>query len=165
MSVSLCNSAPVRMFIAVLASFVMTCASHAQTQASCTFQQFTLPSSPTVLVNGVNDYGSVVGNAVLGGSASPQTKAFLRYSNGDTMYWLPSGAKQSSFNGRNNNGVTTGAYFDASNNHHAFILNGSTMTPITNPADASPIGINKFNSIAVDWRTVLNATAMEASLI
>jgi probable HAF family extracellular repeat protein len=118
----------------------------AQTQASCSFHEFTLPSNGAFIINGVNDNGTVVGTAFFPNGSVP-FKAFVRYANGKTVYWLPSGAVQSGFNGRNNNGVTTGAYFDASNQHHAFLLNGSTVTPISKPAGASPMGINKYNTV------------------
>ncbi len=107
-------------FVTLIACLVAAIQLQAQTQASCTFQTFSLPGNPLVLVSGVNDYGTVVGDAYFP-NASVRTKAFVHYANGKTVYWLPPGAVQSGFNGRNNNGVTTGAYFDASNQHHAFL--------------------------------------------
>lgn len=115
-------------------------------QASCTFHTFTLSSSPGVWVTGVNDYGTVVGYADFGKGGTPQFKAFIHYSGGGTTYWLPSGAKASAFGGRNNAGVTTGAYTDSSNQHHAFLLKGSSLMTITRPFGAGPAGINKYNS-------------------
>jgi hypothetical protein len=121
----------------------------AQTQqASCTFHTFSLTQSPQMItVTGVNDYGTVVGYADFGEGASRQTKAFIHYSGGGTNYWLPSGAKNSAFGGRNDAGVTTGAYSDSSNHTHAFLLKGSTLTPIVRPYGAGPAGINKYNSV------------------
>jgi hypothetical protein len=121
--------------------------SQAQTQASCTFHQFTLPSNPQIFVKGVNDYGTVVGMADFGASASPQFRAFIHYSNGSTTYWVPSGATASEFGGRNNSGVTTGAYGDASGQWHAVLRKGSTTTPISTPNHGAPAGINKYNSL------------------
>jgi hypothetical protein len=121
----------------------------AQTQqASCTFHTFSLTQNPQMItVTGVNDYGTVVGYADFGEGASRQEKAFVHYSGGGTTYWLPSGAKSSAFGGRNDAGVTTGAYSDSSNHTHAFLLKGSTLTPIVRPYGAGPAGINKYNSV------------------
>ena len=123
----------------------------AQTQASCTFHLFTLgstASSPVIYTKGVNDYGTVVGDADFGTNASPRFRAFIHYSGGGTRYLVPSGASGSSFGGRNNAGLTTGTYSDSSNHTHPFLLNGSTMTPISAPSGAGLAGINKYNSIA-----------------
>jgi probable HAF family extracellular repeat protein len=121
----------------------------AQTQqASCTFHTFSLTQSPRMItVTGVNDYGTVVGYADFGEGASRQEKAFIHYSGGGSTYWLPSGAKNSAFGGRNDDGVTTGAYGDSSNHTDAFLLKGSTLTPIVRPYGAGPGGINKYNSV------------------
>jgi probable HAF family extracellular repeat protein len=119
----------------------------AQTQASCTFHQFTLSSNPQIFVKGVNDYGTVVGMADFGKNASPQFRAFIHYSNGTTTYWVPSGASASQFGGRNNSGVTTGAFGDASGQWHAVLRSGSTTTAISTPNHGAPLGINKYNSL------------------
>jgi hypothetical protein len=123
--------------------------SQAQTvQASCTFRVFSLSSNPqSIWVTGVNDYGSVVGYANFGTGTPPQSRAFIHYSGGGTSYWLPSGAKSSAFGGRNNAGVTTGAYVDAANQRHAFLLKGSTLSPIVRPFGGGPAGINKYSSV------------------
>ena len=123
---------------------------HAQTQASCNFNLFTVGSSaanPVLYVNGVNDYGTVVGFADFGAGASPRFKAFIHYSNGGTHYFVPSGAAGSSFGGRNNAGLTTGDYSDFSNHLHPFLLKGSSMTPVSAPSGAGLNGINRYNSI------------------
>lgn len=56
--------------------FTMISVAQAQTKASCTFHTFTLPSTPKVTVTGVNDFGTVVGIADFGKSASLQFRAF-----------------------------------------------------------------------------------------
>ena len=147
MSVSVCNSVRTTMFAAALV-VAMISAAQAQTQAaSCTFHTFSLPSSPQVWVSGVNDYGTVVGFADFGKGASPQFKAFIHYSSGSTTYWVPSGATSSRFNGRNDGGVTTGAYTDAAKQVHPFLRKGSTMIPISTPNHGGPVGINKYNTV------------------
>jgi hypothetical protein len=138
-------------FAVALIALSLTPASRAQSRASCTFHTFSLPSSPQIFVNGVNDYGTVVGAANFGNREAPQFKAFIHYSNGNTTYWLPSGAKSSGFGGRNDSGVTTGAYVDSSNQRHVFLLKGSTLTPISSPAGANPLGINKYNSVVGNY--------------
>ena len=122
---------------------------YAQTQqASCTFHTFSLTQSPQMItVTGVNDYGTVVGYADFGEGASRQTKAFIHYSGGGTNYWLPSGAKNSAFGGRNDAGLTTGAYTDSSNKTHAFIMKGSTLIPVVRPYGAGLGGINRYNTV------------------
>jgi hypothetical protein len=122
----------------------------AQTQASCTFKLFLLnsadPNNPAGYVGGVNDWGTVVGVADFGTSS----RAFTRYSGGAVSYWLPSGAVFSGFAARNNNGVTAGSYTDSSGQVHAFLLKGSTVTPVIDPKAASGstviYGINNWNS-------------------
>ena len=100
-----------------------------------------------ITVTGVNDYGTVVGYADFGEGASRQTKAFIHYSGGGTNYWLPSGAKNSAFGGRNDAGLTTGAYTDSSNKTHAFIMKGSTLIPVVRPYGAGLGGINRYNTV------------------
>ena len=124
--------------------------SGAQTQASCAFKLFLLnpadPKNPTGYVQSVNDWGTVVGIANFGTS----TKAFTRYPGGSLSYWRPSGAVSSGFIARNNNGVSAGWYTDSSGQSHAFLLKGSTLTPVVNPKaiPGSTVihGINNWNS-------------------
>src|SRR2546422_5105227 len=102
-------------------------------RAACTFNYFLLnladPNNPVGYVQGVNDWGTVVGNADFGMT----TKAFTHYSGGGLSYWLPSGAVFSGFIARNNKGVTVGWYTDSSGQSHAFLLKGSTVTPVVDP--------------------------------
>jgi len=119
-------------------------------QAACTFNQFLLnpadPNNPASYVQGVNDWGTVVGIANFGTT----TKAFTRYPNAALNYWRPSGAVSSGFVARNNNGVTAGWYTDSSGQSHAFLLKGSTLTPVVNPKaiPGSTVirGINNWSS-------------------
>ena len=120
-------------------------------QAACTFNYFLLnpadPANPTGYVQGVNDWGSVVGIADFG----TNTKAFTHYSGGSQSYWRPSGAVSSGFIARNNKGVSAGWYTDSSGQSHAYLLNGSTVTPIVGPKalPGSTVihGINNWNSV------------------
>jgi probable HAF family extracellular repeat protein len=127
----------------------------AQAQASCTFKIFQLnpsdPNNPGTEPNGVNDFASVVGAAVNPPANTVIQKAFVRFSGGGVNYFSPPDSISAQFYARNNNGVTVGDYADSSFHPHAFMLQGSTLTPIVDPK-AAPFstdarGINKFNSI------------------
>lgn len=123
---------------------------HAQSNASCTFHLFTLGSSaasPVIYVHGVNDYGTVVGQADFGQNASPRFRAFIHYSGGVTRYVVPTGATSSIFGGRNDAGITTGTYYDANNRTHPFLLDGSTMSQYPAPRNSTLAGINKYVSV------------------
>jgi hypothetical protein len=119
-------------------------------QVACTFKYFLLnpadPNNPVGYVQGVNDWGTVVGIADFGTS----TKAFTHYPDGGVNYWRPSGAMSSGFVARNNKGVTAGWYTDSSDRSHAFLLKGSTLTPVVDPKaiPGSTVihGINNWNS-------------------
>ena len=56
-------------------------------------------------------------------------------------------------NARNDAGLTAGWYFDSTKTEHGFVLQGSSMTPITDtdaePAATAtrPTGINRWNTI------------------
>lgn len=144
-------SKPIGSLLCSALSFVLLSMSSSQAQtvqASCTFHVFSLSSNPqSIWVTGVNDYGTVVGYADFGTGTPPQSRAFIHYSGGGTTYWLPSGAKSSGFGGRNDAGVTTGAFVDSASQRHAFLLKGSTLTPIVRPFGAGPAGINKYNTV------------------
>lgn len=138
------------LFGVVVISLLITPTAGSQTQASCSFKLFLLnladPNNPVGYVQGANDWGTVVGIADFGTS----TKAFTHYSGGGLSYWRPSGAVSSGFIARNNNGVSAGWYTDSSGQSHAFLLKGSTFTPIVDPKAVSGStvihGINNWNS-------------------
>jgi len=142
-----------RMCLWLVASLSVSAVPMAQSQiqqAACTFRYFLLnptdPNNPTVYVQGVNDWGTVVGIADFGTS----NKAFTHYSGGGQSYWRPSGAVSSGFIARNNKGVSAGGYGDSSGQSHAFLLKGSTVTQIVNPKalPGSTVirGINNWNT-------------------
>jgi hypothetical protein len=118
-----------------------------QSQASCSFNIFTLQSNPQIFVYGVNDYGTVVGQTNFGNGTSPQFRAFVHDAGGGTTYCVPSGATQSAFGDRNNNGTTVGWYVDSSTKVHPVQLTGSAVTPISPLYHGRPDGINKYNSV------------------
>jgi len=136
---------------ALAGSLLLVCLGtlYAQTpQASCTFHTYALSNNPDVFVTDVNSFGTVLGFADFGKSASPQFRAFILYPDGNTVYWVPSGAKMSRFGGHNNQYAYTGVYVDSSNKSHAFVSRGlQNFTAITRPYGAIPAGVNKYLSV------------------
>jgi hypothetical protein len=128
-------------------------AAQAQSQAACTFKLFQLNSSnnPSFQANGVNDYGTVVGQALF----SPP-KGFIRYAGGGVSYFAAPNSATTSFLARNDGGVNVGFYSTQganSNISKGFILQGSTFTSFVHPKavwGTELTGINKYNS-AVGW--------------
>lgn len=129
----------------------------AQTQASCTFKLFQLNSSSSTHpvtngVNGVNDFGTVVGEADFANTG----RAFVRYSGGGVTYFDAPNSVTTLFNARNNQGVSVGDYRDQlslSSLSSGFMLSGSNFTSFDHPRSVGgthATGINKYNSV-VGW--------------
>jgi hypothetical protein len=141
--------APIWLVLLVLASLSV----RAQTNATCTFKLFTLNSSnnPQFQPNGINDYGTVVGQAFF----SP-AKGFVRYSGGGVSYFAAPNSATTSFLARNDSGINVGYYSTQganSNISKGFILQGSTFTSFVHPKavwGTRLTGINKYNS-SVGW--------------
>jgi probable HAF family extracellular repeat protein len=135
---------------ALVTSISVVPMARAQIQASCTFKVFPFNFTVRSGETNVNDWGTVVGEAINPGKTPPYTKAFVRYSGGGTSYFSAPGALTTKFNARNNKGVSVGEYSDASNQYFGFMLQGPTFIPIEYPGKTSglrPNGINKFGSI------------------
>jgi hypothetical protein len=143
--------------VGLLALFIVpaSLALQAQTQASCTFKLFqhTTTNGTTLSPNGVNDYGTVVGQAVF---SSGPAKGFVRYSGGGITYYGAPNAAATSFTDRNDGGINVGVYSSqgsTSNIAKGFMLQGSTFTSIVHPKavwGTTLTGINRYNSI-VGW--------------
>jgi hypothetical protein len=123
----------------------------AQTQAKCTFNIFQLNDLQTT-VFGVNDYGTVVGEADF--TSSPQ-KGFIRYSGSGVSYFSAPSSAATRLTGRNDAGTSVGVYSSLNANTIAkgFMLSGSAFTSIVHPnavLGTSLTGINKYHSI-VGW--------------
>ncbi len=84
---------------------LVSCLGQAQSQASCTFKLFQLNSPNGFQANGVNDYGTVVGQAYF----SP-SKGFTRFSSGGVSYFTAPNSATTSFLARNDAGVNVGFY-------------------------------------------------------
>ncbi len=120
----------VRRFALWCLLLAMVSVAQAQTQASCTFTTFALQSPATggkvLLPSGVNDYATVVGEAL--DLNTYTTQGFTRWSNGGLSFYsvkLNGSAVDTAFADRNDNGVTIGGA------NTPFLLQGSTFTPLT----------------------------------
>jgi hypothetical protein len=139
--------------LALLATVAAPSSAQGQAQATCTFKLFTLNSSnnPQFQPNGINAYGTVVGQAFF----SP-AKGFVRYSGGGVSYFAAPNSATTSFLARNASGINVGYYSTQganSNINKGFILQGSTFTSVVHPKavwGTRLTGINKYNS-SVGW--------------
>jgi hypothetical protein len=134
----------------------LSLASHAQTNASCTFNLFQLnPSNalnPSTYATGVTDKGTVVGAADFQSGAQ---QGFIRYSTGTVAYYSAPNAAATYFTDRNVNAISIGIYSTKDNQTIAkgFMLNGKVFTPIADPKSPGATyvqSINKWNTI-VGW--------------
>ncbi len=143
--------------IAALAAVCLTVlASHAQTQATCSFNYFQInPANndqPETHPLGINSYGSVVGQAIDDTGTYPP-RGFTRFSNGSVNYVNPTGSISAELSDRNDSGAMVGDYSTKAPYRTSFLLQGSTMTTIAHPgADAAMggtlvRGVNKYNNI------------------
>ena len=127
--------------------------------AECTFQYFPLPSTVFTSVNGINDFGTIVGQ----GNSATAARGFIRYSNGGVTFVKIPNSQEMSFNARNNHGTSVGAYSikgdpgtpeDPGNPvPRAFVMRGSTFKTILPPKSQDGTfaqGINKYDTI-VGW--------------
>jgi hypothetical protein len=140
----------------------------AQTQASCQFTTFNrlflIPGGNRLLVpRGVNDYGTVVGDAQ--DNTDFSVRGFTRSSSGGITYYRHTSngsAGNTTFTDRTNGGVNTGvadssAYtYLASASGTPFTLQGSTFTPLT--MTISGATYSKFTLWGVNrWATGVGA--------
>lgn len=142
-------------FLAALALLVFAGAvlCQSQTQASCSFTRFTVPSGSSM--HGMNSYKTIVGEAVSADGMSG--KGFVRYSGGNFTYFSAPNSTFTSFMARNDNGVNVGVY-GTSSFAEGFMLSGSTFTKIVDPNSALPygtqaMGINKWNTVVGSYST------------
>lgn len=115
----------------------LTISASAQTQASC---QFTTFNTRFILSNGgdvvlfpfgVNDYGTVVGQA--DNNVTFAVQAFTRFSGGSISYYQH-GSSDTTFTNRSNSGVNLGVYGSMTalaTGGTSFDMQSSTLTPLT----------------------------------
>lgn len=131
--------------------------------ASCSFQYFPVPSSTFTIVSGINDFGSIVGQANLGNVP----KGFIRWANGGLTFVKVPNSQGMGLNARNNKGVSVGGYTlkgdpgtpeDPGNPvNRAFLMKGSTFTTILPPKSKDGTfarGINKFGTVVGSYLDV-----------
>lgn len=141
------------------AALVLCSSAHAQVASvKCNFKLFQLnpagappgTSASISHVNGVNNWGTTVGDTANSGS-------FVRYSDGHVKYY-PLGVEGTYLKSRNDAGVTVGWYTDASSRDNGFMLQGSSFMPISDPAGSrtQPTAINKWNSVVGQYLSPAN---------
>jgi hypothetical protein len=126
--------------------------SSAQTKASCQFHSLTAPSSSSFgLMQGINDYGTVVGSAAKAGAPGQFVGATV-FSSGSTTFYSVPNSYSTGFSKRNDSGITVGSYADYNypqHNQHGIVLHGSTLVKVNYPGaiNTGLTGINKWGSI------------------
>jgi len=126
--------------------------SFAQTNASCRFHSLTAPSGSSFgLMQGINDYGTVVGSAAKAGAPGLFVGATV-YSNGSTTFYSVPNTYSTGFSRRNDSGIVVGAYADYTypqHYSHGLVLHGSTLVKVNYPGAVSSglAGINKWGSM------------------
>jgi hypothetical protein len=128
-------------FVVTMMIFAVS-VSHAQQQATCTFKLFT-PIGP---VNGVNDYGTTVGQ-----DSSNCPLGFIRYANGSTSFVKAPNSVWTVIMARNDNGVSAGYYATQFPNaiYKGFILQSGVFTTFVHPKSVYGTqlnGINKYDT-------------------
>src|SRR5438552_13864984 len=115
--------------IGLVLLFLGSSSLRAQTNATCTFKLFT--HNPDFQPNGINDYGTVVGQAFFN-----PPEGFIRYSGGAVSYFAAPNSASTSFLARNDSGINVGFYSTQGSNSNinkGFILKGSTFTSFVHP--------------------------------
>ncbi len=146
--------------VLILVSLVISAG--AQTTASCQFTTFNTrffvnngSEEVDLYPHGVNDYGTVVGNA--DNTVTFAVQAFTRFSGGGISYYRH-GSSDTVFNDRDNSGVDLGVYGPVApyNIGTAFMLKGSTLTPL-----AITVGGKTYSKLTAQgtnrWGTVVGA--------
>jgi hypothetical protein len=152
---------PFRPLIPLVVAVVLAISGQAKDvpPASCTFQYFPVPSSVFTSVNGINDFGTIVGQA----NSATAARGFIRYANGGVTYVKIANSQGMNLNARNNDGVSVGGYTlkgdpgtpenPGNPVQRAFVMRGSTFTTILPPKSRDgtfALGIDKYHTI-VGW--------------
>lgn len=131
-------------FVAVL--------SHAQTNASCTFQVFQIPVSGGVAIpEGINRFGTMVGFVNLFTSHS---EGFIRFFNGAVQFYKAPHSNDTSVHHRSDQGVDVGSFSPAgSTAQKGFAATSSRFQSVTFPGASQTFvnGINKFGILVGDF--------------
>jgi hypothetical protein len=121
-------------------------------QATCSFTPFSIsnvPGSVYFSVDGINNWGTVVGSAVF---AHAPTQGYARYADGSLQFYLVPNSLFTYFTARNNRKVSVGYYaLIGTVTLKGFMLDGSTLTSISfpkrGPRGTVATGINKWNTV------------------
>lgn len=141
-------------FIPVL--LLGTLCGYAQTQASCAFHYFQIPSSTgTSVPEGMNSWGTIVGYI---SQPSGSSQGFVRYSNGGTNIYAAPLSTSTTIMRRSGTGVNVGFYLPkgATYQDKGFVASGSSFQSIIYPSATATYltGINKWGSIVGYWMDV-----------
>ncbi len=121
------------------------------TPASCSFTYFVPPApyNTAFEANGINHYGTVVGQA----SDSTKVVGFVKLAGGAVSYFAMPGATYTVFNKRNANGATVG-YYASSAGATGLLYTSSSHASLNYPNSYSTVlwGINKWNSIVGSYQ-------------
>ncbi len=147
---SMCHSTPPSQWTVGLFAVLLALGTtvQAQTQASCVFKIFPLDTSTSNTASslgGVNDFGTVVGSRFF---PHGNIQGLIRYSGGGITYFSAPNGGDTNFTNRNDNGISTGYYFNqTSGKETGFLLNGSRFTSISKSGSPTFVyGINSWNS-------------------
>ena len=137
-----------RFIFAIFVSFLSLSAALHATQASCTFDTFTVPSQYTLnTVQGVGDDGTVVGQLL--DNNTQLLVGFLRSPSGNiTVYSAPQ-STTTGFYGENATGTSAGTYMDKGQKVHGFTLVNKNFTAINYPKAANTwlFGVNHTGAL------------------
>ena len=132
----------------------LTTMSYSQT-ASCTNWTFFSLGSPAVgtYPGGINRWNVVTGAVTY--ASTPQSKGFIRYSDGSAKTYMYPSSVWTVFSKRNAQGVTVGSYGDNSLNNytHGFVLTSSGTATVNYPGalNTSLTGVNNGGTIVGNY--------------
>jgi len=118
----------------------------AQTSANCTYQTFQYPGASHTTANGINQWGTIVGQ--VDDLAVSNEFGFIRYSHGQSQQITMPGAVSTRLFRRNAGGASVGTYIDSSGQGHGLLLSGGKFSTIDYPGASTELrGINKWGTI------------------
>ena len=138
--------------LAVVATFILFfVSSFAQAQtATCTGWQYfkRIDLRRDTIAMGINNLGIVVGGTDSHYAGLPKPPAFTRYPDGSIKIFRYNGL-QTTFAGRNSQGITVGFYQGPGGHTHGIVKYGSNVVTLNYPnaSDTLPLSINKWGTI------------------
>ena len=152
---------PRRAVFTILVSFLSLSAALHATQASCTFDTFTVPPQYTLSsVQGVADDGTVVGQVIDNKTLLPM--GFIRSAGGNVTVFAAPKSRTTWMYDQNATGTTAGSYLDngQKSNVHGFTLaNGSNFSAVNYPNAPNTwvFGVNHVGALVGSYTSGINA--------